>query len=93
MRCIREPGAMNTAVIVAIIAAVPVSLGLLGGMTRYIITTILDAYKAQAAGTVAAKDAEIGILREMLKDERAEVGRLHVVNEDLRASLKVLAQR
>jgi hypothetical protein len=81
----------------ALIAAIPTTLAIFGGMGRYIVTTILDAYKAQAAATVAAKDAEIHMLERLLADERStrtedksERERLHAVIDDLRSTLTAL---
>jgi hypothetical protein len=47
-------------------------LGLLGGLGKFLVGMILDAYKAQAAATVGAKDSEIRMLERMLATEREE---------------------
>lgn len=79
---------MTPLVQAALIAAIPATLAIFGGMGRYIVTTILDAYKAQAVATVVAKDAEIHMLERMLAEEQTEVSRLHEVNNDLRSILR-----
>lgn len=78
---------MSDVIWVAVIAAVPVTLGLLGGGVRYIVSMILDAYKRQAEATVTAKDADLaakdreitrlqGTVLAELTGIRAEVGEL-----------------
>lgn len=62
---------MDSLTLVALIGAIPATLAIFGGIGRYIITTILDAYKAQTSATVAAKDAEIHMLERLLADEKA----------------------
>lgn len=52
----------------------------IGAGARYVISTIIDAYKQQASQTVDAKDAEIARLRDGvtadLKELRREVAEL-----------------
>lgn len=54
----------------AIVAAIPVILGLVVTVVTAIIRTILAAYKSQAASTTEAKNSEISILKMMLEQER-----------------------
>ena len=62
---------MDPLIWVAIIGAVVTILTALLTSARFILTTILDAYKAQALATVAAKDTEIHSLERLLADEKA----------------------
>jgi hypothetical protein len=61
---------MEPLVQAAIVAAIPVTLGLVVTVATAIVRTILNAYKGQAASTTEAKNSEISILKIMLEQER-----------------------
>jgi ribosome-associated translation inhibitor RaiA len=90
---------MSDIVWVAIIAAIPVTLGLLGGAVRYVVALILDTYKQQATATVDAKDRDLAAKDKLIDKLEQRVARLDErVDEqsglirDLRAHLRALGE-
>jgi ABC-type uncharacterized transport system permease subunit len=84
-------------VLAALIAAVPATLTAIFAIIRYIVSTILDAYKSQAIATIAAKDAEIRILERLHQDDQtrhqedmAEIQRLRESEKIHLSTLKAL---
>lgn len=73
------------AVMVALIAAIPVVLGLAGTATKYIVTLLLDAYKGQSKATVDAKDRELAAKDAVIAKQEAEIARLQGVVAELTA--------
>lgn len=73
------------AVMVALIAAIPVVLGLAGTATKYIVTLLLDAYKGQSTATVDAKDRELAAKDAVIAKQEAEIARLQGVVAELTA--------
>lgn len=73
------------AVMVALIAAIPVVLGLAGTATKYVVTLLLDAYKGQSTATVDAKDRELAAKDAVISKQEAEIARLQGVVAELTA--------
>lgn len=74
-------------------------VGLFGGAIRYIVSMILDAYKAQSAATIEAKNQDISAKERMIEKLERRVETLdHCVNEheatirDLRRHLLALGE-
>jgi ribosome-associated translation inhibitor RaiA len=67
---------------VAIVAAIPVTLGLLGGAVRYVVSLILDAYKQQATATVEAKDRDLAAKDKLIGKLERRVERLDTKVDD-----------
>ena len=83
------------AVIGAVTTLVLGLLGLLGAAVRYIVSMILDAYKAQAKATTAAKDGEIAANKERIERHMVEIDHFRkreaehlAIISDLRAKLR-----
>lgn len=90
---------MSDVVWVAIIAAVPVTLGLFGTAIKYIVSLILDAYKQQTKATVEAKDRDLAAKDKLVdKLERrcerldSRVDEYEATIRDLRSVLRALGE-
>lgn len=90
---------MSDIVWVAVIAAIPVTLGLLGGAVRYVVSLILDAYKRQTEATVEAKDRDLAAKDKLIDKLERRIERLDTrVDEqdglirDLRGLLRALGE-
>lgn len=83
---------MSDLVQVAIIGAIPVTLGLFGKATQYVVSLILDAYKAQATATLDAKDRDLAAKDRLIEKLEGRVKEQDGVIRDLRSHLLALGE-